>query len=91
MPVPNLPVLQHLAGVSVEVGGGDVFQGVVLEGRRGGVELPAGVHQGDAEGRAVPWRGADGAHPLGRGLCRQRLSLEAVVFSSASTPTDRIR
>lgn len=89
MPVPNLSVLQHLAGVPVEVGGCDIFQGVVLEGWRGGVELPSGVHQGDCQGRAVPGRGADGAHPLGRRLRWQRFPLKAVVFPSATTPADR--
>lgn len=88
MPVPHLSVLQHLAGIPVEVGGGDIFQGVVLEGRRGGVELPPRVHQGDGQGRAVPRRGADGAHPLGRRLRRQRLPLKAAVFPSATTPAE---
>lgn len=86
VPVPDLSVLQHLAGVPVEVGGGNIFQGVVLEGWWGGVELPAGVHQGDGEGRAVPGRGADGANPLGRRLCRQRLPVKAAVFPPAITP-----
>lgn len=89
VPVPDLSVLQHLAGVPVEVGGCDVFQGVVLEGRRGGVELPPRVHQGDGEGRAVPGRGADGAHPLGWRVCRQRVPLKAAVVPSATTPAEK--
>lgn len=88
MPVPDLSVLQHLAGVPVEVGGGNIFQGVVLKGWWGGVELPAGVHQGDGEGRAVPGRRADGANPLGRRLCRQWLPLKAAVFPPAITPAE---
>lgn len=89
VPVPDLPVLQHLAGVSVQMGGGDVFQGVVLEGWWGGVELPAGVQHWDAECWAVPGRRADGAHTLGRRLRRQRLPLEAVIIPSVTTPRDR--
>lgn len=88
MPVPDLPVLQHLARVSVQMGGGDVFQGVVLEGRWGGVELPTRVQHWDAECWAVPGRGADGAHTLGRRLRRQRLSLKAAVIPSVTTPRD---
>lgn len=81
-------MLQHLAGVPVEMRGGNIFQGVVLKGWWGGVELPAGVHQGDGEGRAVPGRRADGANSLGRRLCRQRLSLKAAVFPPAITPAE---
>lgn len=88
MPVPDLSVLQHLVGVPVEVGGGNIFQGVVLERWWGGVELPTGVHQGDGEGRAVPGRGADGANPLCWRLCGQWFPLKAAVFPPEMTPAE---
>lgn len=61
----------------------DVVQGVVLQGRRGGVELGA---EGQRVGGAVPRGGADGADPLGCGLDGHGGALvEAVLF----TPEER--
>lgn len=58
----------------------DVVQGVVLQGRRGRVELGA---EGQRVGGAVSGSGADGADSLCGGLQRYRWTfVEAIFFSS---------
>lgn len=84
-PVFEIAELQYaLAVLAVEeVGCRDVVQGVVLQGRRGRVELGA---QGQRVGRAVAGSGADGADALRCGLQGgrrwRRPLVETVFFDS---------
>jgi len=83
-PVFELADLQHaLAVLAVQdVRRRDVVQGVVLQGRRGRVELGA---EGQRVGGAVSGGGADGANPLGGGLHGRGRTLafvETILFGS---------